>query len=190
MPEIILASSSPQRSSILAALGVPFSVIPSAVDESACVELDPRKRAVVLAIEKAQDVAKAHKGCIVIGCDTLVVGPDGTLLEKPSDEADARRMLALQSGGRSIVHSGICVVSSDGASYSDVCSSKVYFRKLTPHDIDAWIASGMWKDRSGSFQIDGRGQMLIENIEGEFYAIVGLPVFLLGELLRRVGVQL
>lgn len=187
MPRIILASASPQRKTILASLGVSFDVVPSSLAESECAEQDPVKRAVLLACMKARDIARMHKDAIVIGCDTLVVGPDGSLLEKPTDEADARCMMAIQSGGRSVVHSGLCVIGTDGRSHEGVSSSAVFFKKLDPKEIDTWIDSRLWQDRSGSFQIEGRGQLLIEKIEGEFYSIVGLPVFLLRELLSKAG---
>lgn len=96
---VILASASPQRKTLLANLGVEFVVIPSQVNEETCSEKDPAKRAVQLAREKAEEVAQRHRGRWVIGCDTLVVAPDGTLLEKAAIEEEAREMLKLQSGG-------------------------------------------------------------------------------------------
>ena len=187
---IILASSSPQRKTLLAGLGVEFTIEPSQVHEPSHPEEDPRTRALDLAQLKAKDVASRHAGCVVIGCDTLVVAPDGTLLEKPEDAEDAKRMLKLQSGGTSIVHSGLCVINADGKLVSDVSSSRVTFKKLSDADIDWWISTNQWKDRSGSFQIDGLGQMMISKLEGDWTSVVGLPVYLLGELMKKAGVEI
>lgn len=153
-------------------------------------EREPRTRALKLAEAKAGDVYAKYGDAVVIGCDTLVVGPDGSLLEKPADAADARRMLALQSGGRSTVHSGLALIDHAGRMASDVSSSSVDFRTLSDADLDWWIAGGQWADRSGAFQIDGAGQLLIERMEGDWTGVVGLPVFLLGRLAGRLGVQL
>jgi len=183
---LILASASPQRKTLLTGLGVEFVVIPSQVNEEACTEHDPAKRAQLLSREKAQDVADRHRGRVVIGCDTLVVAPDGTLLEKPVDEADARRMLKLQSGGTSIVHSGLSVIHATGEMSSGLSSSDVRFKTLSEEDIDWWIKTNLWQGRSGGFQIDGPGQLMIEEICGDWTSIVGLPVFLLGDLLGDV----
>lgn len=182
MEPIILASASPQRKILLAGLGVDFVIIPSQVNEEACTEYDPAQRALLLAREKAQDVAERHRGRTVIGCDTLVVAPDGSLLEKPVDEADARRMLALQSDSVSTVHSGLAVVLPSGEVRCGLSSSRVHFKALSTADIDWWMTTGLWQGRSGGFQIDGLGQLMIARIEGDWTSIVGLPVFLLGEL--------
>jgi len=187
---IILASRSPQRRHLMAGLGISFSVDPSTVDELACAENDPALRAVCLAEKKARDVHKRHAGAPVIGCDTLVVAPDGTLLEKPADAKDARRMLLLQSGGCSTVHSAVCLVAPDGAVHSGLSSSRVYFKELLIEEIDAWLRTGLWEGRSGAFQIDGPGQLMIARIEGDWTGIVGLPVYLLGDLLGRIGIRL
>ncbi|MBM3227900.1 septum formation protein Maf [Candidatus Peribacteria bacterium] len=185
---LILASASPQRKTLLAGLGVPFDVIPSVFNETGCSERDPPKRASILARRKAEDVHAKHSGACVIGCDTLVVASDGTLLEKPTNANDAERMLRLQSGQISIVHSAICVRSPRGM-HEGIASSHVHFKKLSEQEIAWWISIGEWKDRSGAFQIDGRGQLMIERIEGDWTGIVGLPIFSLGELMEKVGIK-
>jgi septum formation protein len=96
-------------------------------------------------------------------------------------------VLQLQSGTTSLVHSGLSVISSTGKAVSDLNTSSVTFKRLSAEEMEWWIGTGLWKDRSGSFQIDGPGQLMIEKIEGDWSGIVGLPVFLLGELLRQAG---
>ncbi len=186
MCTLILASASPQRKTLLSGLGLQYRVVPSRVDEEACDVADPVERAAVLARLKAEDVAAREPGCFVIGCDTLVVDATGHRLEKPVDEADARRMLKLHSGTCSVVHSGLCVLDPLGNKAEEVSSSKVWFKTLSQQEMDWWIATGQWRDRSGGFQIDGQGQLMIERIDGDWTSIVGLPVFLLGQLLRRL----
>ncbi len=186
MEPFILASASPQRRTLLTGLGVTFTVIPSSVDEEAHPEMDPAARAVALAELKARDIAAKNPGAWVVGCDTLVVASDGTRLEKPVDAHDAKRMLLLQSGTTSCVHSGLALVSPKGEAQTGISSSLVTFRALSEKDVSWWIGTELWKDRSGSFQIDGPGQLMIERIEGDWTSIVGLPVYLLGELARRM----
>ncbi len=187
LPRLILASASPQRKVLLEGLGVNFEVFPSTVDEDVHPEQSPLERAVILARLKAQDIATKHKGAIVIGCDTLVVSYAGELLEKPKDRDDARRMLVAQSGAMSQVHSALCIVDAKGKLHEGVSTSSVRFKKLSPKDIDWWISTELWRGRSGAFQIDGIGQLMIEYIEGDWTGIVGLPVFVLGALLEDAG---
>ncbi|MDB4978346.1 MAG: septum formation protein [Candidatus Peribacteria bacterium] len=184
---LILASSSPQRKTLLQGLGLDFEVVPSAFNESDHVEHDPAKRAMALAELKAADVAAKNPSCWVIGCDTLVVSADGTLLEKPLDEAEARSMLQAHSGSTSLVHSGLCVIAPTGERIIDISTSKVQFKELSEQDMDWWLSDvARWKNSSGAFKIDGPGQLMIERIEGDWTSIVGLPVFLLGKIMRQM----
>ncbi len=190
MSRIILASASPQRKTLLAGLGVRFDVIASTVDEDGHPVTEPVERSAELARLKAKDIAAKNPGAVVIGCDTLVVASDGTLLEKPRSPADAKRMIALQSGKTSVVHSALCVIDAKGKAHEGVSSSDVTFKKLSDKDMEWWIGTGLWKDRSGAFQIDGLGQLMIADIKGDWTSIVGLPVFLLGRLMEEAGARI
>ena len=190
MPRIILASASPQRKTLLEGLGVTFEVIPGTVDEDGHPEKSPVDRSVILARLKAQEIAAKNPGAIVIGCDTLVVSYAGALLEKPVDADDARRMLEAQSGSMSQVHSALCIIDAKGGCHEAVSTSSVRFKKLSAREIDWWIETGLWRGRSGAFQIDGPGQLMIAYIEGDWTGIVGLPVFILGEQLKNAGFQI
>lgn len=187
MSRLILASASPQRKTLLEGLGVQFEVIPSGIEEDDHPEFDPLQRSKDLARLKAKDIAAKNKGAVVIGCDTLVVSGAGELLEKPKDEADARRMIKVHSGATCLVHSAVCIVDANGGIHEDVSTSSVTFKKITDTEIDWWIATKLWQGRSGGFQIDGPGQLLISHIEGDWTGIVGLPVFVLGQLLEKAG---
>jgi len=166
---------------------VQFTVCPSEKGEALCVEIDPVKRAEALAKLKTDDVAYGHPDTWILGCDTLVVSSTGELLEKPIDADDARRMLKLHSGSVSTVHSTLCLLSPDGKYFEGLSSSNVHFKSLSDEDIEWWISTNQWKDRSGAFQIDGLGQLMISRLEGDWSSVVGLPVFLLGELFREAG---
>jgi septum formation protein len=186
-PVLILASSSPQRKTLLESLQLSFDVIPSTVIEEEHPEWVPEQRSAQLARLKAEDVAARYPSRWVIGCDTLVVAADGTLLEKPADAVEARAMLARQAGGISVVHSGTCVIAPGGKVVEGMSSSSVHFRPMGPEELDWWIGTNLWQGRSGGFQIDGLGQLMIERIEGDWTGIVGLPVYLLGQLLKESG---
>jgi septum formation protein len=186
---LVLASASPGRAMIFRRLGLPFEAVPSTVDEPAVPEPVPSRRAQLLARLKAEDVAKGRPDRIVIGCDSVVETASEMLLEKPVDAADARRMLQLLSGKAADCHSGMCVVGN-GKMAMGLCTTRVTFAELSPEMIDWWIGQGGWEGCAGAFQIEGRCQLLISQIEGDFTSVVGLPVFLLGKLLREVGYPL
>lgn len=99
-------------------------------------------------------------------------------------------MLALQSGKASVVHSGLAIVSPAGVILDGISSSTVRFKRLSEEEIDWWIETGLWQGRSGAFQIDGPGQLMIEKIEGDWTGIVGFPVFLFGDLAGKMGFPL
>jgi len=186
---LILASASPQRRKLLEGLGVSFEVIPSEVDEAACKEMDPLERARVLSQLKAQRVAQDNEGAWVIGCDTIVVSSAGRLLEKPTSSEEAQEMLQHQSGTSSEVHSGLMLLSPQGGCRGGVSSSRVRFKRLSQADLDWWVSTGLWEGRSGAFQIEGQGQLLIEELIGDWSGVVGLPISLLGDLAQRAGLQ-
>jgi septum formation protein len=170
-------------------LGLSFEVIPSSVLEHEHPEWTPVKRSVELARLKALDISEKNPGAVVIGCDTLVVSEKGELLEKPKDESEAEAMIRAHSGATSLVHSALCIVDAKGKLHEGVSSSTVTFKELSEEEIAWWIGTGLWHGRSGGFQIDGPGQLMISRIDGDWTSIVGLPVFLLGELLEKTGVR-
>ncbi len=170
-------------------LGLPFEVSPSTVDEPAHPEQVPSVRARQLARLKAEDVATRHPHDTVIGCDSVVETADGHLLEKPIDAADAERMIRLLSGRQAHCHSGICVIRNGQAAVG-LCTTAVTFAPLSDEMVAWWIAHGGWEGCAGAFQIEGRCQLLIRKIEGDFTSVVGLPVYVLGSLLQEVGYPL
>ena len=184
---LVLASASRQRKRLLEGLGLIFEVHPSNFDESTCTKTDPVERAKHQAYHKAMDVNERFAGSFVIGCDTLVVSQEGDLLEKAPDMDAAREMVIKLSGKTCNVHSALSIVDPDQNHHEGVSSSAVRFKELTDEELDWWIGTGLWKDRSGSFQIDGPGQFMIEELRGDWSSVVGLPIFLLGDLLQKAG---
>lgn len=188
MSHLLLASGSLQRKRLLEEAGIACDIYPSAVIELSCSEREPRKRAKTLALMKARDVQSRFPRHCIIGCDTLVVAQDGTILEKPRNANDARRMLHLQSGSISVIHSGLCVLSPD-RECTEVDSPRVFFTPFCDDDIAWWIGSGKWEGGSGAFRVEEfeeRG--LIDHIEGDRTAVVGLPMILLRRLLKEFGI--
>jgi septum formation protein len=167
---VILSSGSPQRRAILEQLGIEFRVEVPGVDE--LTEGDPREVVRENALRKARAVARP--GELVLGADTAVV-VDDEVLGKPADAAEAERFLRRLSGRTHEVLSGIAV-SGGGEERSDVAATRVRFRELDRSDLDWYLASGEWRGRAGGYAIQGKGAALVEEIEGDYWNVVGLPV--------------
>lgn len=185
---MILASKSPRRSELLSEAGYSFRCVPAGIDERAAHESDPARLVMALARAKAAAVApEALPGEAVIGSDTVVV-LDGRVLGKPSDDADARRTLLALSGRTHRVITAVSV-QRDGAELAGFSEEAlVTFWPLEPGEVDAYVATGEPRDKAGSYGIQGLGRMLVRRIEGDYYAVVGLPVSRLARVLRGLGV--
>jgi septum formation protein len=181
---LILASRSPQRKAILEQLGVAFRVEEPGVEE--LTGGDPRALVRENALRKARAVAAAggRSGGTerVLGADTAVV-LDGRVFGKPRDEGEAETFLRRLSGRTHEVMSGIALREPDGAERSDVAVTRVRFRRLEPPDLAWYLATEEWRERAGAYAIQGRGAALVEEIEGDYWNVVGLPV---ATLLRLV----
>ena len=181
---LVLASKSPRRAEILRAAGLPFVVRPADVHERRRAGESPVDYARRLALDKAAAVEMAA-GDVVLGADTIVV-VDDVVLEKPSDAADARRMLELLSGRAHEVITGICL-RSGVRSVVDAAVTRVVFSALTPADIDDHVASGEPMDKAGAYAIQGLASKFIERIDGDYCNVVGLPVSLVCRHLKQFG---
>ena len=195
-PPLILASASPRRHQLLGEAGVHFEILVSQVGEELDGRPDPVPAARELAERKAQAVAQGlgagDSGRWVLGADTVVaLGEDGdaTLLGKPQGETEAREMLTLLSGTRHRVVTGICVVRcSDGKAFLDAECTHVTMRALTPDEVDAYVASGEWRDKAGGYAIQETADAFVEKLEGGgFDNVVGLPVDRVLALLATSG---
>ena len=174
MKKIVLASASPRRKELLTTAGVEFEVLVSEADETVPEGTAPRDAAMMTAEKKALAVAEKCENRIVIGADTIVVA-GGRILGKPKDEADAAAMLRFLSGKEHEVVTGVCI--TDGSKTEKFAAvSKVRFYELTDAEIAAYVATKEPMDKAGSYGIQGRGCVLVESIEGDYFNIVGLPV--------------
>lgn len=182
---LILASQSPQRKEILEDLGIDFKIVPSDFAEIVPAEFDPYLLAKEFALGKARDVAKNYPQNWVLGVDTIVVTEKGELLLKPKDADDARRIVRKLSGSKQVVVSGIALIKGS-CEFAQEDRTVVYFAEISETEIEAWIQSGLWEGRSGAFQIDGPGGFFVKKIEGDFYNVVGLPVYRLGQMLQNL----
>jgi septum formation protein len=182
-PPLLLASTSPQRRAILEQLAIPFDVVAPRYEE----EDPPVGDAVALvrrhAREKSKSVVDEAGDRPVLGVDTAVV-LDGRIYGKPSDAADAERMLEDLAGKTHLVVSGLCLVTP-GWEVVDHESTRVTFRELDARDLAAYIATNEWEGRAGAYAIQGRGAAIVRRIEGDYLNVVGLPAALLVRLLAE-----
>jgi septum formation protein len=191
---LVLGSASPRRRALLAAAGATFEVDPAEVDESLPAGIAPEDAALQLAERKARAVAARHAGeeLVVLAADTIVaVAADAgwELLGKPDDERDARRMLARISGTRHQVVTGVCALhAARGGPCAAFERTWVTMRALAPAEIEAYAASGEWRDKAGGYAIQETAEGFVTALEGGgFDNVVGLPVGLALGLARRAA---
>ena len=184
---IVLASASPRRRELLTSAGIDFSVVPGAVDEEPLPHEDPEGHVRRLAREKAQEVAGRTVGRFFIGADTVVVC-DGEIMGKPTDAADAARMLKRLSGISHRVITGFAVYDRKRKGWlEDAVVTKVRFKMLRDEEIEAYVATGCPLDKAGAYAIQGGAAYMVEKIEGSYSNVVGLPLCEVVEALRRLG---
>jgi septum formation protein len=170
---LILASASPRRREILTAAGIPFRVVVPGIEEAPEPGESPEDYVRRLARDKARALACGETD-IILAADT-VVAVEGHILEKPRDEADARRMLAMLSGRRHRVITGVCLRTAQ-REIVDLECTMVRFVDLTPQEIELYVASGEPLDKAGAYAIQGLASKFIDRIEGCYFNVVGLPV--------------
>jgi septum formation protein len=169
---LVLASSSPQRRSILARLGVSFTVRPHGVQESS--RGDAAEVALMNAVRKARGALASHRREAVLGVDTLVT-LEGAIFGKPADEAAARAMLGALGGRTHEVLSGVAILI-DGEERCAVAGTRVTFRTLEEQTLAWYLARSEWQGRAGGYAIQGAGAALVRAIDGDYENVVGLPV--------------
>ena len=190
MFRLILASNSPRRRELLRNAGFKFDVRPSGIEENRLPGESPEDFARRLARDKARDVArKSAPGSLVLGADT-VVAINGEILEKPVDAADAARMLRMLSGQTHRVITGVCLVRVPEAVLAWTHETTlVTFRNLTEEEIGSYIESGEPFDKAGGYAIQGLASRFVPRIEGCYFNVVGLPIPLVYEILRSIGLK-
>ncbi|MEJ8553155.1 Maf family protein [Tepidibacter sp. Z1-5] len=183
---IVLASASPRRKELLSNLNLDFKIMKSYIEEFVNDKYTPESIAMSLSFQKAIDVAnKTGKNSIVIGADTIVV-LDEKILGKPKDEQDAFNTLNQLSGKCHKVITGISVLRlSDNKKIIDYEVTKVKMREFSEDEIKRYIKTTEPMDKAGSYAIQGYGSLLVEQINGDYFNVVGLPVSKLGQILYR-----
>ena len=180
---VVLASQSPRRRELLALIGIRHEVRPADIDETYLTGEQPRAHAERLARGKAEAIAAPN--AVTIGSDTIVV-VDGHVLGKPRDEADAARMLRQLSGRSHVVITAVAA-RWRGRLLSAVEEVGVTFRTLSDEDIRAYIATGEPMDKAGAYGIQGFGATIVERVDGDYFAVMGLPLNRLTRLLESLG---
>lgn len=185
MNRFVLASKSPRRREILENIGLEFEILVSSADEDKIARnIPPEMLVSQLALLKATAVADeiSDRDTFIIGADTVVC-LDGKILEKPVDEADARRMLTELSGRTHSVFTGVCIFDKNsGKAVSGYQKTDVKFKELSVEKIDAYVKTGEPMDKAGSYGIQEKGALLIDEIHGDYFNVVGLPVALLADM--------
>lgn len=183
--QIVLASSSPRRQELLRQVGLSFVVDPSDVDEQVSGPVTPGELVEQLALRKARAVAVRHPGEPVLGADTIVV-IDGEVLGKPSDREQAVAMLERLSGRTHQVMTGVALIQGDREIVSHE-ETNVRFAPLTREQIHWYVETGEPVDKAGAYGIQGHAAALIESISGDYFTVVGLPLFRTVQMLSQIG---
>lgn len=186
---LILASASPRRLDLLKQAGItPDRVIPADIDETPLKGELPAPYAARIAREKALKVAASSTGAIILSADT-VVALGRRILPKAETEEQARACLALLSGRRHRVLTGVTAIAPDGRARGLVAESVVRFKRLTKTETEGYIASGEWRGKAGGYAIQGLAATLIPYISGSYSNIMGLPLYETVQLLRGMGYE-
>ena len=185
--KLILASRSPRRAEILRSVGWPFEVIIAGVDETLHEGEAPTDYVRRLSLSKATAVAARLKEGLVLGADTTVV-IDNHILGQPIDEDDARRMLKLLSGRWHEVLTAVSLVRAKNRSGPavDIETTRVRFAELSDTEIDWYVSTGEPLDKAGAYGIQEKAALFIEEIQGDYFNVMGLPIRLVYELARQV----
>jgi septum formation protein len=187
---IVLASASPRRRRMFDDLGLPFEVIPADIDEEMKPDESPQAFVRRAAGEKGRAVANRLRAegpnRWIVSADTVVVLGEKVLC-KPTDSADARRMLSQLSGQTHTVVTGWAVGQVDGDWMIEHHETKVTFHQLTQQQIENYAATGEGMDKAGAYAIQGIGTFLVDRIEGSYFNVVGLPISHVVRALIEVG---
>lgn len=187
---LILASASPRRLDLLGRIGVtPDAVEPADIDESVPAGELPRVHALRLAEEKAAAVAMRFPGDLVLAADT-VVAVGRRILPKVEDEATLRKCMALLSGRRHRVLTGVAIALPGGGQRSRVVETMIAIKRLNPDEIDYYAAHGEWRGKAGGYALQGYGEVYVRHMAGSYSNVVGLPLAETRHLLKSAGYDL
>ena len=188
LPKLILASASPRRAEILTAVGWEYEKRVADIDETELTGEKPEDYVRRLAREKAVAIAKNYRDALVLGADTIVV-IENKIIGKPKDVADARKMLKTLSGNWHEVLTGIALVKitkGNSETKVDLQRTRVKFARLSEAEIEFLIEKGEPLDKAGAYAVQAQAALFIEQIEGDYWNVVGLPVNLVFKLLKSL----
>ena len=182
MRRVILASKSPRRQELLKMIVDDFDIKTSNNPEKISRFIPLKKVPVSLAKQKALEVYKQNKNCVVIGADTVVIA-NKEILGKPKDKEDVRRMITMLEGNSHIVVTGVYIVCKEYKKAFS-CVTTVNFRKMTPQEIDQYCELETVYDKAGAYAIQNEAKEYISSIDGDYYNVVGFPVDLVKQHLK------
>ena len=187
---LILASASPRRLDLLARIGViPGAVEPADIDESVRPAELPRDHAARLAREKAVAVAARYPDDLILAADT-VVAVGRRILPKVEDEATLRKCMALLSGRRHRVMTGVALALPGGAIRTRLVETMIAIKRLSAQEIDHYASHGEWRGKAGGYALQGYGEVYVRHIAGSYSNVVGLPLAETRHLLKSAGYDL
>ena len=185
---VILASASPRRKELLGLIGLEFTVDTGACEETMDIGLSPLELAKFLSLKKAEAVTSRHGNAIIIAADTFIVFR-GTLMGKPRDAEDARRMLRTLSGKTHSVITGYTIIDTEHQKkLSRAVETRVSFKRLTKEEIEAYVRSKEPLDKAGAYAIQGLGAVFVRKIEGDYFNVIGLPLSSLRDSLKKFNI--
>lgn len=184
---LILASTSPRRKELLTLLGLPFEVVEPSFVEKSRRDLPPGEQARAFASAKARSCASRFPGDVILGSDTLIA-IENDLLGKPENLQEAAGMLRRLRGCRHVIHTAVALVQPAGG-IEDIGleTVRVWMKDLSDGEIERYVNTGECLGKAGAYSIQGAGGRLIDRIEGDYTAAVGLPLRLTADLLRKQG---
>jgi septum formation protein len=187
-PRLVLASTSPRRHLLLREAGIPFeAVAPRDVAEDLPPDEPPTELVRRHALTKARSVAPHYAARLILGADTVVV-LEGRVFGKPADEAEARAMLAALQGRTHTVYTGLALVDGPNRrEAAEVEATAVTMRALSAEEIGRYVATGEPRDKAGAYAVQGRGSLLVERVDGDYFNVVGLPLYRLSRMLAAFG---
>jgi septum formation protein len=185
--KLLLASASPRRAEILRNVGWPFETLAVDIDETPHEGEEAEPYIKRLALTKAQTAARQRSRALVLGADTTVV-VDGEMLGKPRDEGDARRMLRLLQGRWHEVMTGVALVRAgeEGRHLVAHETTRVRFGAMSVEEIDGYVRTHEPMDKAGAYAVQGVAALFIEQIEGDYWNVVGLPIRLVYKLAQEL----
>lgn len=184
--EIILASKSKRRKSILQNLNLNFKVKSSNIKEKISKKLTAKENVMSIAFQKGINVAKENKDSLIIAADTMVVTKNNQILGKPSDELEALKFFKKLNDTYHYVYTGYCLINyNENKKIINYQKTKVYFNNNDISDLKKYIKKYNPFDKAGGYGIQDQGSLLVEKINGDFYNIVGLPINKINKQLKK-----